>query len=1378
MIKNAVCALTLSWFLLGCTGSSGDKNSPDNSGGAIGAIIDVDTSSNQVTLGSVAVGSPVGITAAIQNDGANTSIVYQLIDDAEARFSIDKRSGVVLVADFSRFNTSINPSHLITVVAISGDSTMSSADFVIQVIDRGNTDDITPPAAPSNLRATVRSSTQIDLTWAEPMDDVGVVGYRIYRDNVAVHQTDQTNYSDSQLSAQTLYRYSVAAYDAANNMSSLSQSVEATTVAGEPDNEDGNEEDSKNSQIVTISTGSDDGYSWGHYGDDWEDDDVDLAFIRFGGANNAGRDYIASFMFRDIRIAAGQNILSAKLVFSEHEDGHDNGQLALNIKPLDPVFQESFAVSSMGQDQLILSHSVAWNKSSNSWESPDLSSLVQAVVNEPSWSSGKAMGFVISNSNDAQGDIRHTVYSSDAGLEGKAPKLVLTYGKDLIPPVLSLKKPSGVLSAKTTSTQLSVTTNEVATCRYSHKASVDYTNMAQNLLSSNGLVHQAVLSNLQAGKTYAYYVRCTDSSNPNTRDYLITFSVASMTDAIVALSIDEPAGVSRVDQNVRTGVPIPKGLVQVADPLILLKGSRTQPLQTRPLSVWDDGSIRWLLLDTQVSLGAGESEHLELKFASTTTAQQEAIGVSETDDLILVDTGPLQFSVPKKNAGVIHSASLGRTVLIEAPKTEPSKDTAPDRGPWVSLGDDHFYGRLLKNNSVAAASDPIKRYENYIDTQWGTPFNHTGLWDLSVTIEEQGDLHVVVRISGTHLNALGEAYSSFVTRVHAYQGDSKLRFEHTFIFTGTGNDKITGYGLRLPFAGSSTLIEGHSATSGGVTHLEYDTFDVNGTSQLGQALGYVAKSDGVATMTVALNDMAQNFPKSLVVSSSGVDVQLYPLSAPALNVERYSSLIDTANSESGGILMNRSAQGISKTDVFEVKFDLGGLNPSSAKDMARALNAGPLLALADANWYSDSRVMGIGAFAFASDLADSPINYRIDRKLHVLADFMRFNQREQFDWFGMMNYGDIRGKFSGGCSNNTNDCVWSTLGRYGWSGNSGEPSNQLWVQFLRKPSREVFRDAVALTRHTQDLQMIHYGDATQHADESISGGRNREFSVGSLHRHGVQPWSGYGQQPEYSHVSGLETYYYLSGDARAKEALFEAAAFMTRYSVNKPSDTAMVNGIDTLSRASAVFFDEPEHAKRFSDRLELLISDAYLSTPNAVVRELSDNTLNGAFNYFVRGANGLLYHHERTGDQRMAEMIFDAADIITQGGDKWGVGTSGVAGSVWYYLNSLSYAATIAANYGRSATPYTDLVSRVLGHNTHTLPQEGSVALSLQSLAAIPDDWKDWVWAWNESDLNPSSPALLHISRQLTFRNDFMQDYHSYRAFIHLSTSAALLSDQ
>jgi chitodextrinase len=89
--------------------------------------------------------------------------------------------------------------------------------------------DVTPPTTPASFTATVVSASQINLTWSASTDDVGVAGYKVYRNGMLVTAVAGTSYSDTGLTASTAYSYAVAAYDAAGNLSSQSGAVWANT---------------------------------------------------------------------------------------------------------------------------------------------------------------------------------------------------------------------------------------------------------------------------------------------------------------------------------------------------------------------------------------------------------------------------------------------------------------------------------------------------------------------------------------------------------------------------------------------------------------------------------------------------------------------------------------------------------------------------------------------------------------------------------------------------------------------------------------------------------------------------------------------------------------------------------------------------------------------------------------------------------------------------------------------------------------------------------------------------------------------------------------------------------------------------------------------
>ena len=100
-------------------------------------------------------------------------------------------------------------------------------------------------------------------------------------------------------------------------------------------------------------------------------------------------------------------------------------------------------------------------------------------------------------------------------------------GMDLTAPVISGAKPTSQLPAATRQTQVSVITNEPASCHFSYRAGTTYPFMTGIFQSTDGLTHTTLNKELNAGDTYTYFVRCVDKSgNENLNDFKLTFSVA------------------------------------------------------------------------------------------------------------------------------------------------------------------------------------------------------------------------------------------------------------------------------------------------------------------------------------------------------------------------------------------------------------------------------------------------------------------------------------------------------------------------------------------------------------------------------------------------------------------------------------------------------------------------------------------------------------------------------------------------------------------------------------------------------------------------------------------------------------------------------------
>jgi endoglucanase Acf2/chitodextrinase len=92
--------------------------------------------------------------------------------------------------------------------------------------------DTQAPTAPTGLTSPSKTSSSISLTWNSSTDNVGVSGYRVYRNGAGVATASTTSFTNTGLSAGTSYTYVVRAFDAAGNESGASNSVTVTTDTG------------------------------------------------------------------------------------------------------------------------------------------------------------------------------------------------------------------------------------------------------------------------------------------------------------------------------------------------------------------------------------------------------------------------------------------------------------------------------------------------------------------------------------------------------------------------------------------------------------------------------------------------------------------------------------------------------------------------------------------------------------------------------------------------------------------------------------------------------------------------------------------------------------------------------------------------------------------------------------------------------------------------------------------------------------------------------------------------------------------------------------------------------------------------------------------
>lgn len=128
----------------------------------------------------------------------------------------------------------------VVTASISGLTSATSYTFSVRARDvAGNlgpassgsfmTSDGVAPSVPTNVAASSTVSTTVNLNWTASTDNVGVTGYKVFRNGSQIGASVTTSYVDGTVSGSTPYSYRVSAYDAANNNSAQSAAANVTT---------------------------------------------------------------------------------------------------------------------------------------------------------------------------------------------------------------------------------------------------------------------------------------------------------------------------------------------------------------------------------------------------------------------------------------------------------------------------------------------------------------------------------------------------------------------------------------------------------------------------------------------------------------------------------------------------------------------------------------------------------------------------------------------------------------------------------------------------------------------------------------------------------------------------------------------------------------------------------------------------------------------------------------------------------------------------------------------------------------------------------------------------------------------------------------------
>ena len=581
--------------------------------------------------------------------------------------------------------------------------------------------------------------------------------------------------------------------------------------------------------------------------------------------------------------------------------------------------------------------------------------------------------------------------------------------------------------------------------------------------------------------------------------------------ATVTITVDEPSGVDRQGWPVTSGIPLAEGALTDHEASALFTSDGTEvPLQTEVLARWPDGSVRWLLLDFQVDLGAGEKRSHILRHGPgirRTAVDKPIVVTQQPDGKVTIAPGPIRLEY------------------------DPAR-FFPQGEAWLTAGAD---GRQADHRlTLNCNSDGIGIWDE--QGRCFVPF--AAEQPAEILIEQSGPVRACIRISGWHGSGDARMFR-YVARIHAWRGRSSIRVFYTFINDQQDALMARIRKLELRFwaraAGGSWLSDslpsGEPVPEARILQVDekHYFFDGNTAGRRGLAWGTAGSEQG--GMAVGLREFWQNWPKAISGRRGCVRLELCPELPPKLYdgkpLEEENKLYYQLRDG-----LHTFKVGVAKTHELWVHY-FPGKRDSERLDAFFQAAEDPLLATCEPAYVSSTKAAG--EFPPADPEKYFGYDAWLDRALES-----HLKRRDQVREYGMLNYGDWYGERS-----------------VNWGNLEYDLAHGLFLQYLRTGDRRFFLRAEQAARHHIDVDVVH---ATNPHLKNPWGPPPR---VGDIWLHCLNHTGGYyqdaplpvsrtyqmGHSTNFGHVwvSGDLDYYYLTGDRRALEVSREIADAMASH---------------------------------------------------------------------------------------------------------------------------------------------------------------------------------------------------------------------------------------
>ena len=623
---------------------------------------------------------------------------------------------------------------------------------------------------------------------------------------------------------------------------------------------------------------------------------------------------------------------------------------------------------------------------------------------------------------------------------------------------------------------------------------------------------------------------------------------------IIEIILREENGIDRRGEAVRCGVPCGRGELGRPEEWSLEDGEGAPvPFAQRPLAWWDDGSVKWLLVDFAADVDAGASTSYRLRRGGVSAPGASALRlVEDGPEGLCIDTGKMRL-----RAGLVNREEF--RIRLEAAA-----------GTW-------------EVDPLGANLQAAQR-----------------IWDVSpeavhCSLEHFSPQRAVVRLQADLMLPEGKRLGRVICRLHCLAAADHLMVDHTYINTADMRQCLlrdAGLLVRLPESGTSSGralfgVDGETRAAEANAEtcrlfqtngerprpLAFDQFspevycgrgyasDGPSGERIGQRLdGWATWRQGEVQLTIAVADLWQQYPKEVVLGSTTA-IKLFArdrLDGEELDIDWRVGICEEDISPTGAPWACYGEDGVAKTHRIWLCLH------AAAEDEQRRREAEAFLAPLGAGvapqHYAETGVLG------TLEAANPERFPQTERFLQGLVEWIWRHQTAWSNWYGMLNWGDIQTHYL------PVERRWTNLiERFGWINGEAEPQLSVLYQYVRTGDARWLRLGEVMVRHLVDVDTVHAGER--------KGNMRRHFAVH------------FGQPGDMSHtfLGAPCLHYFLTGDERVREVIEQVAETSMKFfarGYHRDSTDAMKNCLwyYELSRDKSYL----EHAERI---LESVLSE-------------------------------------------------------------------------------------------------------------------------------------------------------------------------------------------